>query len=96
MIDLFRKKVNKENYIQYLEKEVETLRRKIKQFELERDNAINEKKRAEDILNKYKTEYESLIADSKKLIEKQKKADKTIDKIISNCRNELGRFPDKL
>lgn len=87
---MFRRKVNKENYVSYLEKEVETLRRKIEQVELERDNAIVEKKRSAEILDKYKAEYELLIADSKKLLEKQRKADKAMDKIINDCREELG------
>ena len=87
---MFGRKVNKENYVNYLEKEVETLRRKIEQVELERDNAIAEKKRSAEILDKYKAEYELLIADSKKLLEKQRKADKAMDKIINDCREELG------
>lgn len=86
---LFRKKINKKNYESYLEKEVETLRRKIEKAELERDNAIKEKKRTDEILDKYKSEYESLIRDSRKLLEKQKKANKTIDKIISDCKKDL-------
>lgn len=86
---LFRKKIKKENYESYLEKEVETLRRKIEKAELERDNAIKEKKRADEILDKYKAEYELLIRDSRKLLEKQKKANKTIDKIISDCKKDL-------
>lgn len=87
---MFGRKVNKENYVNYLEKEVETLRRKIEQVELERDNAIAEKKRSAEILDKYKAEYELLIADSKKLLEKQRKADKAMDKVINDCREELG------
>lgn len=86
---LFRKKINKKNYESYLEKEIETLRRKIKRAELERDNAVKEKKRSDEILDKYKAEYELLIRDSRKLLEKQKKANKTIDKIISDCKKDL-------
>ena len=86
---MFGRKVNKENYVNYLEKEVETLRRKIEQVELERDNAIAEKNKSAEIFDNYKAEYESLIADSKKLLEKQRKADKAMDKIISDCREEL-------
>ena len=81
--------MNKENYVNYLEKEIETLRRKIEQVELERDNAIAEKNKSAEIFDNYKAEYESLIADSKKLLEKQRKADKAMDKIISDCRAEL-------
>ena len=81
--------MNKENYVNYLEKEIETLRRKIEQVELERDNAIAEKNKSAEIFDNYKAEYESLIADSKKLLEKQRKADKAMDKIISDCREEL-------
>lgn len=36
---LFRKKINKKNYESYLEKEVETLRRKIEKAELEETSA---------------------------------------------------------
>ena len=86
---MFGRKVNKENYVNYLEKEIETLRRKIEQVELERDNAIAEKNKSAEIFDNYKAEYESLIADSKKLLEKQRKADKAMDKIISDCREEL-------
>ena len=93
---MFRRKVNKENYVNYLEKEVETLRRKIEQVELERDNAIAEKKRSAEILDKYKAEYELLIADSKKLIEKQKKTDETMDNIINDYRAELEGLINKL
>ena len=93
---MFRRKVNKENYVSYLEKEVETLRRKIEQVELERDNAIVEKNKSAKILDKYKTEYESLIADSKKLIEKQKKTDETMDNIINDYRAELEGLINKL
>lgn len=89
---MFSGKANKKYYENYLEKEIETLRRKNKQLELERDNAIREKNRSDEILHKYKTDYELLIADSKKLLEKQKNANKTMDKIITNCRNELGRL----
>lgn len=89
---LFWKKINKKNYESYLEKEIETLRRKIEKVELERDNAIKEKKKSDEILDKYKSEYELLITDSKKLLEKQKKANKTIDNIISDCRNGLKIF----
>ena len=81
--------MNKENYVNYLEKEIETLKRKIEQVELERDNAIAEKNKSAEIFDNYKAEYESLIADSKKLLEKQRKADKAMDKIISDCREEL-------
>lgn len=91
MNEMFWKKISKKNYERYLEKEIETLRRKIEKVELERDNAINEKKRSDEILNKYKSEYELLIADSKKLLEKQKKANKTINKIINECRSELKK-----
>lgn len=88
---MFGRKVGKENYISYLEKEIQELNRKMKQLELERDNAIAEKKKSAEILNKYKSEYESLISDSRKLLEKQKKADKTMDKIISDYRDEIGK-----
>lgn len=40
-------------------------------------------------LNKYKSEYEALIADAKKLIEKQKKTDDAMNKIMETCNNEL-------
>lgn len=93
MIHLFgRKKVSKENYVSYLEKDNETLRHKIEQLEKERDNALNEKKKSAEILDKYKAEYESLIRDSKKLIEKQKKAGKAIDGITESYKEALENF----
>ncbi len=87
-----KKRVSKENYMSFLEKENETLRRQIEQLEKERDNAVDEKKRSADILNKYKAEYESLIRDSKKLIEKQKKAGKAIDGITESYKEALETF----
>ncbi len=89
---LRKKKVSKENYVSYLEKDNEALRRKIKQLEEERDNALNEKKRSAEILKKYKAEYESLITDSKKLIEKQKKAGKAMDGIAESYKEVLESF----
>lgn len=87
-----KKKINKENYVEYLEKEVDKLKGKIAVIEKERDNALSSKKRTEDMLNRYKKEYESLIEDSKKLVAKQKKTEETMDKIISDCRDELERL----
>ncbi len=87
-----RKKVSKENYVSYLEKDNEALRRKIEQLEKERDNALNEKKKSVEILDKYKAEYESLIRDSKKLIEKQKKAGQAIDGIAESYKEALESF----
>ena len=92
---MFRRKVNKENYVSYLEKEVDKLKGKITVLEKERDNALSSQKRAQEMLEKYKTEYESIIADSKKLIEKQKKTDETMDKIVNGYRAELERLTNK-
>lgn len=92
---MFWEKQKKNNYEEYLENEIDTLKRKVKQVELERDNAIKQKENYEKNLNKYKSEYELLIADSKKLLEKQKKANKTIDKIISDCRSRLENYKIK-
>lgn len=90
-----RKKVSKENYVSYLEKDNETLRRKVEQLEKERDNALNEKKKSAEILDKYKAEYESLIRDSKKLIEKQKRAGQAIDGITESYKEALESFLEK-
>ncbi len=93
MINLFgKKKVSKENYISYLEKENETLRRKNELLEKERNHAIKEKERSAEILKKYKAEYESLIKDSKRLIEKQKKAGKAMDGITESYKEALETF----
>ncbi len=93
MIHLFgKKKTSKENYVSYLEKENETLRHKIERLEKERDHALSKKESSAKILNKYKAEYESLIRDSKKLIEKQKKAGQAIDGITESYKNALGNF----
>lgn len=91
-IHMFRKKnENTKNYTIFLEKENETLKRKIAQLERERDSANAAQKKSAEILSRYKTEYESLINDSKKLIEKQKNVEKVMDKIVSDCRDDLKK-----
>lgn len=87
---MFKKKnVNMKNYSHLLEQENVTLKRKIIQLENERDRAIAEKEGAIGILNKYKSEYESLIADAKTLAEKQKRSRDMIDQIIEKYKDEI-------
>lgn len=88
----FRK--NKSDIKQYnilLKAENERLVKQILQLEKERDQAISDKENAIHLLNTYKGEYESLIEDSKKLIEKQKNAEKVMDGIIKDYKNELDK-----
>lgn len=85
----FKRNINIQKYSKLLEKENEDLKQKIQQLEKERDQAISEKKRAIGLLDSYKGEYESLIADSKKLIEKQKQTEKVMNKITEDCKKEL-------
>ena len=47
-------------------------------------------KRSAELLNTYKKEYERLIQDSKKLIQKQKSSEKAVDKIINGLKKELS------
>lgn len=89
----FRK--NKSDIKQYnalLKAENERLMKQISQLEKERDQAVSDKESAICLLNTYKGEYESLIEDSKKLIEKQKNAEKVMDGIIKDCKNELDKM----
>lgn len=87
---LFSKnKTNYETYIKLLKDENETLYRKIPQLEKERDHAVAAKEKSTALLNKYKSEYETLIADAKKLMENQKKTDDAMDKIMEACHNGL-------
>lgn len=83
------------NYSYLLEKENETLKRKISHLENERDRAITEKVRMSELLEKYKGEYEALIADTKKLIEKQRESEKVLDGIVDGMRGELDRVVGK-
>lgn len=85
----FRNNRNTDKYNRLLEKENESLKRKISQLEKSRDNAIKEKERSIGLLNQYKTEYETLIADARKLIEKQKNTDKAANTIMENYKKEL-------
>lgn len=68
-----KNKTNYETYIKLLKDENEKLYRKIPQLQKDLDHAIAAKEKSSALLNKYKSEYESLIADAKKLMEKQKK-----------------------
>lgn len=84
-----KKEINMQKYSKLLEKENENLKQKMCQLEKERDQAISEKKRAIGLLDSYKREYESLIADSKRLIKKQKQTENIMNKITEDCKKEL-------
>lgn len=84
-----KKKVNVDNYNSLLEKENEALKRRITHLESERRRAAAEKDRMAQLLERYKSEYETLISDAKKLIEKQKHAASTVETIIDECKKEL-------
>lgn len=101
--DMFRNKnINMKNYSHLLEQENETLKYKISRLENERDRAVAEKVRMSELLEKYKGEYEALIADAKTLSDKQKKsmfmidciAEKYKDEIDSVVRNVCKRLDD--
>lgn len=83
------------NYSYLLEKENETLKRKITHLENERDRAVLEKERMSELLDQYKGEYEALIADARKLIEKQRESEKVLDGIVDGMRGELDRVVGK-
>lgn len=87
----FNRNINTNKYNTLLEKENETLKYRISQLEKERDCAVEDKQRAVELLEKYKTEYESLIDDLKKSIEKQKNVEQIMDKIIEDCKKELEK-----
>lgn len=89
------KNISMKNYRYLLEKENETLKRKISHLENERDRAITEKLRMSELLERYKGEYEALIADTKKLIEKQRESEKVVDGIVDGMRGELERVVGK-
>lgn len=80
------------NYSYLLEKENETLKRKISRLENERDRAVTEKLRMSELLERYKGEYEALIADARKLIEKQRESEKVLDGIVDSCENQLEQL----
>ncbi len=86
------KNISMKNYSYLLEKENESLKRKISRLENERDRAITEKVRMNELLEKYKGEYESLIAETKKLIEKQRESEKVMDGIVDSCENQLEQL----
>lgn len=89
----FRK--NKSDMKQYntlLKSENDRLTKRLTQLEKERDQAVSDKENAIRLLNTYKGEYESLIEDSKKLIEKQKSSEKAMDKMIEDYKNELDKM----
>ncbi len=83
------KKVNVQHYNRLLEKENRTLKHKISHLESEHRRAAAEKDRMAQLLEQYKAEYESLISDAKKLIEKQKDSAAAVDAIIDECKKEL-------
>lgn len=83
------KNISMKNYSYLLEKENETLKRKITHLENERDRAVLEKERMSELLDQYKGDYEKLIADARELIEKQKESEKVMDRIAAGMRGEL-------
>lgn len=89
---LKKKNIDVNKYNRLLEKENESLKKKIESLTRERDNAILEKEKMNGILDAYKAQYESLIEDAKRLLEKQKKTDKAIDKITQECKDKLDRM----
>ena len=89
------KNINMKNYSYLLEKENETLKRKITHLENERDRAVLEKERMSELLDQYKGEYEKLIADARDLIEKLRESENVVDKIASGMRGELKRAMGK-
>ena len=89
------KNINMKNYSYLLEKENETLKRKITHLENERDRAVLEKERMSELLDQYKGDYEKLIADARELIEKQKESEKVVDRIAAGMRGELKRAMGK-
>lgn len=94
--DMFIKKnINIKNYSHLLEQENETLKRKISRLENERDRAVAEKVRMSELLEKYKGEYEALIADARKLIGKQMESEKVLDGIVEGMKDELDRVMGK-
>ncbi len=89
-----KNKTNYETYIKLLKDENEKLYRKIPQLQKDLDHAIAAKEKSSALLNKYKSEYESLIADAKKLMEKKKKTDQEMDRIMESYNNELQKLID--
>ncbi len=89
------KNISMKNYSYLLEKENETLKRKITHLENERDRAVLEKERMSELLDQYKGDYEKLIADARELIEKQKESEKVVDRIAAGMRGELKRAMGK-
>lgn len=77
-----------------LKEENERLTRRVSQLEKERDDAVAEKEDALGLLDKYREEYESLIADSRRLIERQKKLDHVMDEMTDAYRAELERLTE--
>ena len=73
-----KKKVNVDNYNSLLEKENETLKRRITHLENEHRRAAAEKDRMAQLLERYKSEYEALISAS------------TVETIIDECKKELS------
>ena len=79
-------------YKKLLKEENDRLAKRISQPEKERDYAVKDMKRSSELLNTYKKEYERLIQDSKKLIQKQKSSGKAVDKIINGLKKELSEL----
>lgn len=83
---------NSKKYKKLLKEENDRLAKRISQLEKERDYAVKDMKRSSELLNTYKKEYERLIQDSKKLIQKQKYSEKAVDKIINGLKKELSEL----
>ena len=79
-------------YKKLLKEENDRLAKRSSQLEKERDYAVKDMKRSSELLNTYKKEYERLIQDSKKLIQKQKSSEKAVNKIINGLKKELSEL----
>lgn len=86
-----KRKAGLNQYNTLLKAENDRLTKKMSQLEKELDQALSDKENVIRLLNTYKNEYESLIEDSKKLIEKQKNAEKVMDRIIEDYMIELEK-----
>ncbi len=77
-------------YNRLLKEENEKLTQKITQFEQEQTRITAEKEKALNMLNRYKSEYESLIQDARHLLQKQKESDKVMSNLIEKLRGECS------
>ena len=84
-------------YKKLLKEENDRLAKRISQLEKERDYAVKDMKRSSELLivvgdGAQTKEYERLIQDSKKLIQKQKSSEKAVNKIINGLKKELSEL----